>query len=45
MAYYQWYSAKSFGQMYADGQTYERFLMMYHPMHEADLSKIVEMMD
>lgn len=42
MAYYQWYSAKSFIQMYADGQTFERILMMYHPMHEADLAKIVE---
>lgn len=44
MAYYQWYTAKSFGQMYADGQTYEKVLMMYHPMHEADLAKVVEMM-
>ncbi|MBQ0016976.1 MAG: hypothetical protein KBT04_08345 [Bacteroidales bacterium] len=44
LAYYQWYSAKSFRQMYADGQTYEKILMMYHPMHEADLAKIVEMM-
>lgn len=42
MAYYQWYSAKSFSQMYADGQTYEKILMMYHPMHEADLAKVVE---
>ena len=44
MAYYQWYTAKSFCQMYADGQTYEKVLMMYHPMHEADLAKVVEMM-
>lgn len=44
MAYYQWFSAKSFLQMYADGQTYENVLMMYHPMHEADLVKIVEAM-
>ena len=44
MAYYQWYTAKSFNQMYADGQTYEKVLMMYHPMHEADLAKVVEMM-
>lgn len=45
MAYYQWYTAKSFNQMYADGQTYEKVLRMYHPMHEADLAKVVEMMD
>lgn len=45
MAYYQWYTAKSFCQMYADGQTYEKVLMMYHPMHEADLAKVVEMME
>lgn len=44
MAYYQWYTAKSFNQMYADGQTYEKVLMMYYPMHEADLAKVVEAM-
>lgn len=44
MAYYQWFTAKSFVRMYADGQTYERILMMYHPMHEADIAKVVEMM-
>lgn len=44
MAYYQWYTAKSFSQMYADGQTYEKILMMYHPMHEADLAKVVEVL-
>lgn len=44
MAYYQWYTAKSFRQMYVDGQTYDRILMMYHPMHEADLAKIVEVL-
>lgn len=42
MAYYQWHTAKSFYQMYADGQTYDKILMMYHPMHEADLAKVVE---
>ena len=42
MAYYQWYSAKSFAQMYIDGQTFDRILMMYHPLHEADIAKIVE---
>lgn len=45
MAYYQWFTAKSFKQMYADGQTYEKVLMMYHPMHEADLAKVVEALD
>lgn len=44
MAYYQWYTAKSFAQMYADGQTYEKVLMMYYPMHEADLAKVIEVM-
>lgn len=44
MAYYQWYTAKSFSQMYADGQTYDKVLMMYNPLHEADLTKVVEMM-
>lgn len=44
MAYYQWYRDKTFSQMYAEGQTYDKILMMYHPLHEADLSKVVEMM-
>lgn len=44
MAYYQWYTAKSFAQMYADGQTYDRVHKMYHTMHEADLAKVVEAM-
>lgn len=42
MAYYQWYTAVSFAQMYADGRTYDKVLKMYYPMHEADLIKIVE---
>lgn len=41
MAYYQWYTAKSFAQMYVDGQTFDKVLMMYHPLHEADLAKVV----
>lgn len=45
MAYYQWYTAKSFAQMYADGQTYSRILKMYHPFHEADLTKVVEALE
>ena len=45
LAYYQWYTAKSFAQMYADGQSYDKILRMYHPMHEADLKKIVEYID
>lgn len=44
MAYYQWYTAKSFNQMYIDGQTFDKVIRMYHPMHEADLAKVVEMM-
>lgn len=44
MAYYQWYTAKSFAQMYADGQTFDKILMMYHPMHESDLAKVIEAM-
>ena len=45
MAYYQWFTGKSFAQMYADGQTFAKVLSMYHPMHEADLKKIVEDMN
>lgn len=41
MAYYQWYTSKSFAQMYADGETYDKVLKMYYPMHEADLTKVV----
>ena len=45
MAYYQWYTAKSFMQMYVDGKSYNKFLMMYHPMHEADITKVIEMVE
>lgn len=44
LAYYQWYTSKTFCQMYADGQTYDKVLKMYNPMHEADLAKVVEAM-
>lgn len=42
LAYYQWYTNKSFAQMHSDGQTFEKILRMYHPLHEADLTKVVE---
>lgn len=44
LAYYQWYKGKTFAQMYADGQSFQRVLRMYHPYHEADLMKTVEAM-
>lgn len=42
LAYCHWTFGKSFEEMYAAGQTYERVLSMYHPMHEADVSKVAE---
>ena len=42
LAYYQWISAKSFAQILSSGLSYDKVLKMYNPLHEADLSKFVE---
>ena len=42
LAYYQWYAAKQFSEISKDGNTFDKILLMYNPLHEADLSKFVE---
>lgn len=45
LAYYQWYTAKSFSAMRSKGLSLSKAIKMYHPLHEADLSKFVEVAD
>ena len=42
MAYYQWYSAYSFAQLRDNGITTQHLLNIYHPFHEADITKLVD---
>lgn len=42
MAYYQWYAGWSFKYLKDNGLTATVVLDMYHPLHEADVSKFVE---
>jgi DNA-binding Xre family transcriptional regulator len=42
LAYYQWYTAYSFAELYERGITTERLLDLYHPYHEADVTKFVD---
>ena len=45
LAYYQWHSARSFGFMQKNDLNMERVLSLYHPLHEADVSKFVDVAD
>ena len=45
MAYYQWYTARSFSDMQKNGLTMERVLSLYPTLHEADISKFVAVAD
>jgi DNA-binding Xre family transcriptional regulator len=42
LAYYQWYTAYSFTELYENGLTAEHLLNLYHPYHEADVTKFVD---
>lgn len=42
MAYFQWYTGKSFKYLRDNGLTTSVVLGMYNPLHEADMSKFVE---
>jgi DNA-binding Xre family transcriptional regulator len=44
LAYYQWYSAKSFIRIH-DAVSMEDLCLMYSPLHEADIMKFVDIMD
>ena len=45
MAYYQWYSRRSFAYMKKMGLGINEVISMYNPLHEADLSKFVDVAD
>jgi hypothetical protein len=42
LAYYQWLSRRSFSNMQRKGLGADTVVKMYHPLHEADLSKFVD---
>lgn len=44
LAYYQWYTAKSFSKIHS-AVSIQEILMLYPTLHEADLIKFVEIMD
>ena len=44
LAWYQWYSDRSFQDIF-EAVSYSDLMNMYHPLHEADLSKFAEVMD
>ena len=45
MAYYQWCSSRRFIDMHKKGLTMNRVLGLYHPLHEADVTKFVAVAD
>lgn len=42
LAYYQWLSCRSFAYMLKKGLGISEVMAMYHPLHEADLSKFAD---
>lgn len=42
--YYQWYSGYGFAEIF-EAAPFERFLQMYRPVHEADISKAASILD
>ena len=45
LAYYQWLSHRSFAFMHRKGLGADTVVSMYHPLHEADLSKFANAAD
>lgn len=45
LAYYQWRSKRSFAFMQRKGLGANEVIKMYHPLHEADLMKFVDVAD
>ena len=45
LAYYQWYTAKSFSYIRRNGLDIRTLISLYSTLHEADLSKLVETAD
>jgi len=44
VAYYQWFSGRKFGEIF-EAVSFEELQKMYHPLHEADITKFVDVMD
>ena len=44
VCYYQWFSSRSYSEIF-DVFSFEDLQKMYHPLHEADISKFVEIVD
>jgi len=42
LAYYQWYTGRSFSDLHKDGVTMEHLLDLYPMLHEADITKFVD---
>ncbi len=45
LAYYHWLSRRSFAYMHRNGLGIREVMNMYHPLHEADLSKVADVAD
>ena len=45
LAYYNWKSCRSFDYMRSRGLSVKKVMEMYHPLHEADLSKFADTAD
>ena len=45
LAYYQWLTRRSFAYMHRKGLGIKEVVAMYHPLHEADLSKFAAAAD
>lgn len=45
LAYYQWKSGKSFRYLQKNGLDIEKVIALYHPLHEADISKFADSAD
>ncbi len=44
LAYYQWYSNRKYSEIFS-AVTYDDLKMMYHTLHEADITKFVDILD
>ena len=45
LAYYQWFSSRSFACIHQKGLDVNKIMGMYHPLQEADLSKFADAAD
>lgn len=45
LAFYQWHSNRSFSYLQRKGLDISKIVSMYHPIHETDLMKFVEVAD